>query len=124
MLEFQSTNVLGETRAIQHIYSWDEDGRHYAAYDCPFCTSAVSNQHSIACENPGCSANPAMPVDAALKQKADTEKRAREEQERKRKRFERTARRCSLFKRTRIRRGCGRRWPITSYYSVSPVIMR
>src|SRR5216684_1014414 len=65
---FEITNVLGETRPVTQLYSWNEDSKDYAAYNCPFCCSAVSTQRNVvACENPWCLANPMMPVAEAPK---------------------------------------------------------
>ncbi len=82
---FEITNVLGETRPVTQLYSWNEDSKDYAAYNCPFCCSAVSTQRNVvACENPWCLANPMMPVAEAQKLRDKASTREREEIERKR----------------------------------------
>lgn len=84
-MAFTITNVLGEIRNVKKLYAWVDDGKDFAAYDCPFCASAVSTERNVvACENPWCSANPMMPVEAAQAQRDKAEANAREDVQRKR----------------------------------------
>ena len=88
----QITDVLGRVRTVEKIY---EDG----AWNCPFCTAAVSPARdachpglgyavycggAVHCPNPACFANPHYPVDRARKElAAAAERRAQEERQRK-----------------------------------------
>lgn len=81
MMSFEITNVLGETRAIESLYAWNENDQHHQAYSCPFCGSACVE---IQCQNPACSAGKWATVETAQKAKDQAEARAKEEAERKR----------------------------------------
>lgn len=120
-MNFEVTNVLGETRAIQSLYAWDEDGQHHQAYSCPFCGSACTE---IQCVNPACSASKWMTVDVALRLKQQAEARAKEEAERKRnhewnmefirqQNAERAAKQAEFDDKVRLAGGC---WRCSDFY--------
>lgn len=65
-------DVLGRERAVQRTWP---DG----SWECPFCYNAViAERGEAACRNPGCCANPDMPIAAAQKL-VDTAARAERE---------------------------------------------
>lgn len=80
MIQFTITDVLGETRVINGMWSVD-NGADVNAYNCPFCASAVT---ALQCENPACSASKWASVESATRDKERRERMAREQAERER----------------------------------------